>query len=154
MQSAKLKKRRWAEDPILAQPALAVGRFVEKPFHARWHVGIVTAHDEDAYNYCTMWTVSHEDGDTEDFNWKELQPILCPLDEENYMRNIIDPYECAPVMALHKTVAKIFGGATYYGVVCGHDVDVATNEQIWQVQCNDGDVSDYNVQELRVILVE
>ena len=29
-----------------------------------------------------------------------------------------------------------------------------TNEQIWQVQYNDGDVSDYNIQELRAILVE
>ena len=154
IQSAKLKKRRWAEDPMLAQPALAVGRHAEKQFHARWHVGIVSAHDDDADNYCTTWTVSHEDGDSEDCNWKELQPILCPLDEENYMRSIIDPHECAPAMALRKTVAKIFGGATYYGVVCGCDVDVETNEHIWQVQYNDGDVSDYNIQELRAILVE
>ena len=114
----------------------------------------MSAHDEDADNYCTIWTVSYEDGDSEDCNWKELQPILCPLDEEHYMRSIIDPYECAPAMALRKTVAKIFDGATYYGVVCGYDVDVETNEQIWQVQYNDGDVSDYNIQELRAILVE
>jgi hypothetical protein len=57
-------------------------------------------------------------------------------------------------MAMRRTVAKTYGGTTYYGEVCGFDIDAARNEQIWQVQYTDGDVSDYNVTELREILVE
>jgi hypothetical protein len=81
-----------------------------------------------------MWTISYEDGDTEDFNWKELQPVLCSLEEENYMRSITDPFKCAPEMALRKKITKIYGGATYYGEVCECDIDIGTNEKNWQVQ--------------------
>jgi hypothetical protein len=43
---------------------------------------------------------------------------------------------------------------TSYGGVCGYDTDIDKNEQIWQVRYNDGDISDYNVKELRAILVK
>jgi hypothetical protein len=154
LHGAKSKQLRWTEDPVVATPESALGRYVEKQFRNQWHVGVVSDWDEDADNYCTMWRISYEDGDVEDCNWKELKPILCPLEDDKYMRNIIDPYECAPAMAMRKTVAKTYGGTTYYGEVCGFDIDAARNEQIWQVQYTDGDVSDYNITELREILVE
>jgi hypothetical protein len=68
------------------------------------------------------------------------------------MRSMIDPRECAPSVALQKPVGKNYNGTTCFGVVTGCDVDME-NEQTWQAQCNDGDISDYNVKELRCILL-
>ena len=152
LHGAKAKKNTRTPDPIEISPHLAIGRYVEKRFNHKWHIGIVTEWGEDADNYCNIWRVEYEDGDFEDCSWKELECVLCPTEEEPYMRSIIDPYECAPSMALQKPVGKIYNGTMYFGVVTGYDVDMA-NEQMWQVQYNDGDISDYNIKELRRILL-
>jgi hypothetical protein len=55
-------------------------------------------------------------------------------------------------MALRKTVAKIYGGATHYhgGKFVTSTLALTKNEQVWQVQHTDGDVSDYNATELEL----
>jgi hypothetical protein len=109
LHGAKSKQLRWTQDPVVAKPESALGRCVEKKFRNQWHVGVISDWDEDANNYCAMWRITCEDGDVGDCNWNELKPILCPLEDGEYMRNIIDPCECAPAMAMRRTVAKTYG---------------------------------------------
>ena len=153
LHGAKSKQLRRAEDPAVAKPELALGCCVEKRFRNQWHVGVISNWDEDADDYCTTWRITHEDGDVEDCNWKELKPILCPLEDKKYVRNIIDPCRCAPAMAMRRTVAKTYGGTTCYGEACGFDIDAEKNEQTWQVQhTTDGDISDYNIWKIEILV--
>ena len=48
---------------------------------------------------------------------------------------------------------KWFGGAMYIGKVTDTDIDAANGQQIWRVVYSDGDMSDYNILELRQILI-
>ena len=57
-------------------------------------------------------------------------------------------------MALRRAVAKIYGGATCHGEVCDFGIGAEKKRETWQAQHTDGDASDYNITELREVLVE
>ena len=41
----------------------------------------------------------------------------------------------------------------YFGKVTDTDIDAANGQKIWRVVYSDGDISDYNILELRKILL-
>jgi hypothetical protein len=52
-----------------------------------------------------------------------------------------------------RTVEKKFNTTWHTGVITQRDRDEATNEDIWLVEYADGDASDYNLSELKEILI-
>ena len=57
-----------------------------------------------------------------------------------------------PVRAIGRHVEQKFKSKFYAGVVTNWDLDKDTNELIWQVSFDDGDVGDYNARELQKII--
>jgi hypothetical protein len=114
---------------------------------------VVVSHDIDKENHSYMWKVIFEDGDEGDYDIKELRRLICtdPL-EVKILSAAIDPFECAPELALGKPVHKIYRGMLFGGTVQDFDIDAATGEQIWGALYSDGDRVDYNLNELRALL--
>ena len=55
--------------------------------------------------------------------------------------------------AVGLSTQKWFGGALHFGKVTDTDIDAANGQKIWRVVYSDGDTSDYNILELRKILI-
>jgi hypothetical protein len=64
-----------------------------------------------------------------------------------------DPFHSDPHVAMGLSTQKWFGGALHFGKVTGTDIDAANGQKMWRVVCSDGDISDYNILELRKILI-
>ena len=63
-------------------------------------------------------------------------------------------YEKNPHTATGRLVEKRFGGKHFMGLVIDTDFDVDTNETIWAVRYDDGDVEDLNANELAAVLYD
>jgi hypothetical protein len=57
-----------------------------------------------------------------------------------------------PHAAIGRQVEKLFRGKYFMGVVIDTDFDTDTNETIWAVRHDDGDVEDLNAKELAAVL--
>ena len=122
----------------------------------------------------TIWAVRHDDGDVEDLNANELAAVLyddgmgvtphCACagrskslhhmaTRQNEKSRSVDPFHVDPGSAVGLSTKKWFGGAMYIGKVTDTDIDAANGQQIWRVVYSDGDMSDYNILELRQILI-
>ena len=122
----------------------------------------------------TIWAVRHDDGDVEDLNAKELAAVLCDdgagittsnanTGQSKSLHHMTtrrsekgrseDPFHSNPHLAVGLSTQKWFGGALYFGEVTDTDIDAANGQKIWRVAHSDGDTSDYNILELRKILI-
>jgi hypothetical protein len=63
-------------------------------------------------------------------------------------------YEKNPHTAIRRQVEKRFKGKYFMGVVFDTDFDTDTNETIWAVRYDDGDVEDLNAKELAAVLYD
>ena len=94
-----------------------------------------------------------EDGDEGDCDIKELRRVICTDPSEvKILSAAIDPFGCAPELALGKPVHKMYKGILFGGTVQDFELDAATGEQIWGVLYSDGDRADYNLNELRALM--
>jgi hypothetical protein len=155
------------------KPVLAIGRLIEKKFKSKYYMGVVTSADLDSETNETIWKVVYDDGDTEDLNSRELAKIL--YDDGNgsapaYIsransthsmetrrgntRTNVDEFTRDPRAAVGKFTHEYYGGALYVGYVTEYDMDAANGQTIWRVVYPDGDAADYNIYELRDVLVE
>jgi hypothetical protein len=73
---AKPKKKKILPD-WATTPTMIIGKFVEKRFGTKWHVGQIKDIDIDEHTNETIWVVNYDDGDAEDCNITELDKILC-----------------------------------------------------------------------------
>jgi hypothetical protein len=61
-------------------PAILLGSYVEKRFGQKWHVGIIKNFDTCDTSGEVIWNVIYDDDDTEDYNFGQLNNILCGAD--------------------------------------------------------------------------
>ena len=57
--------------------------------------------------------------------------------------------------SLHGVVVeKKYGSKWFEGTITGHDLDADTNETMWRVLYDDGDMGDYNCHQLNKIICD
>ena len=64
-------------------------------------------------------------------------------------RPIPELWAVSPNLALGSIIEKKFRNKFYEGTVVATDIDIDTNEQIWEVRYDDGDHEDFNARELQ-----
>ena len=64
------------------RPGLAVGRFVEKKFGHKFFAGVIQNYDLDTDTNEQIWSISYDDGDTEDLNADQLKKVICDEDDD------------------------------------------------------------------------
>ena len=67
-------------------PELAIGRKTEKKFNHKYHIGTVCNFDIDTDTNDVIWEVQYDDGDNEDLNAKELDKVICEIEDEHLFR--------------------------------------------------------------------
>ena len=155
-------------------PHTAIGRQVEKLFRGKYFMEVVIDTDFDTDTNETIWAVRCDDGDVEDLNAKELAAVLHddgagitthnansgqskslhPMTTRRSEKGQSeDRFHSNPHLAVGLSTQKWFGGALYFGKVTDTDIDAANGQKIWRVVCSDGDTFDYNILELRKILI-
>ena len=63
-----------------------------------------------------------------------------------------EEWELKPEAALGRCVEKQFKSKFFTGQVVGTEIDVDTNEMIWEVLYDDGDKEDFNARQLKRVL--
>ena len=79
--STSTKKNLFRENWEL-KPELALGRCIEKQFKSKFYTGAVTDTDIDVDTNEAIWGVHYDDGETEDFNARQLKRVLCEKGDE------------------------------------------------------------------------
>jgi hypothetical protein len=79
----KAKRPSWKPDWTRA-PEDIIGCLVERQFQHKWVIGTISGTDIDIDTNDIIWRVDYDDNEcaSEDYNWRELQSILC-LDMHN-----------------------------------------------------------------------
>jgi hypothetical protein len=77
--SARIKTRsRKKRRPFWTRaPHSIIGCYVERKFGHKWYLGQIWSVDVDEATDDILWKVLYDDGDSEDFNRRELQKVLC-----------------------------------------------------------------------------
>jgi hypothetical protein len=127
------------------KPGNMIGRSIEKKFCATWHMGQITSYDLDVATTQTIWRVKYDDGDMGDYNEKELMAML--IDDNDALELAARRIERPQILLGHRFKHN-FGADTFTGTIMDHDEDKATGDIIWGVQFDDGDRSDFNLQEI------
>jgi hypothetical protein len=130
---------------IDALPSNMIGRSVENKFMATWHVGHIVNCDIDVATMEPIWRVQYDDGDSADYNEKEVKAIL--VDKEDTLETAARRLQ-RPQILIGSSFQKSFRGEPHFGIITNHDEDSATGDIIWGVQFEDGDKGDYNLQEI------
>ena len=73
--SSKNQKR--AASVCDQKPSDFIGQYVEKKFRHKYFVGRIIDTDVDGDSGVRIWGVEYDDGDCEDYNWRELCKIMC-----------------------------------------------------------------------------
>ena len=85
-------------------------------------------------------------------NWRELIKKVGPLIETKTSPRFKEDWELKPEVALGRCVEKQFKSKFFTGQVVGTEIDVDTNEMIWEVLYDDGDKEDFNARQLKRVL--
>ena len=65
-----------------------------------------------------------------------------------------EPWEAAPSSIMGRHVEKKFGAKWFGGIVISSDIDADTNDTIWRVRYDDGDMEDCDTRELSSIICQ
>jgi hypothetical protein len=65
-----------------------------------------------------------------------------------------ETWETSPARAVGRFVEKKFGNKFYVGVIQNFNLDMDTNEQIWNISYDDGDNEDLNATQLKKVICE
>jgi hypothetical protein len=85
-------------------------------------------------------------------NWKELIKKVGPRAETKTSPRFKEDWELKPEVALGRCVEKQFKSKFFTGQVVGTEIDVDTNEVIWEVLYDDRDKEDFNARQLKQVL--
>ena len=85
-------------------------------------------------------------------NWRELIKKVGPHIGTKTSPRFKEDWELKPEVALGRCVEKQFKSKFFTGQVIGTEIDVDTNEVIWEVLYDDGDKEDFNARQLKRVL--